>query len=232
LKCWFPPRTPAPRPLSPARRTHARGYHCRVGAASLSSVCASARGRPARPTSQPASYRRAPAPVWCTGAPSAARPRREVYAPAIRPGPIRTSSHRGRCRSVPVSLRRNRSPSVRTPTTRPTSSITGRPPMWFSSIIRMASATGVSRPTGTMVRVMTSALSRASPAFGGICRAAILASMSCSGRSECRAPGQFAAFGHSRTAAPAVGTRFTSGEPARNRRERSPSADNNRHLRT
>jgi len=66
--------------------------------------------------------------------------------------------------------------------------------MWFSSIIRMASATGVSRPTGTMVRVMTSALSRASPAFGGICRAAILASMSCSGRSECRAPGQFAAF--------------------------------------
>ena len=42
-------RTPAPRPLSLARLTHDRGYHCRVGAASLSSVCASARGKPARP---------------------------------------------------------------------------------------------------------------------------------------------------------------------------------------
>ena len=31
-------RTPAPRPLSLARLTHDRGYHCRVGAASLSSA--------------------------------------------------------------------------------------------------------------------------------------------------------------------------------------------------
>jgi hypothetical protein len=40
------------------------------------------------------------------------------------------------------------------------SSITGRPPMWLSSITPMASAPGVSRPTGTMFRVVTSAAFR------------------------------------------------------------------------
>jgi hypothetical protein len=45
-------------------------------------------------------------------------------------------------------------------------------------------------------------------------------------------PGNSRASGHSRTAPPAAETRLTSDESARNRREQSPSADNNRHLRT
>ncbi len=58
---------------------------------------------------------------------STLRPWVRTYSPAKRPGPIRISSQRGRCRSVPVSLRRKRSPSVRIPTSLPAASITGRP---------------------------------------------------------------------------------------------------------
>src|ERR1700683_2809805 len=61
-------------------------------------------------------------PDWCT------------YSLARRPGPTRNSSHLGRRRAVPSSLRRRKSPSVTIPTSALFASTTGRPLIRFCSI--------------------------------------------------------------------------------------------------
>ena len=88
---------------------------------------------------------------------SQVRPWVRTYSLAVRPGPNRKSSQ-GQCRrSVAISLRRNRSPSVRMPSTLPPASTTGNPLILLLSISRIASRIGVLRATVTTLRVMTSA---------------------------------------------------------------------------
>ncbi len=64
---------------------------------------------------------------------STLRPCACAYSSASWPGATRSSIHRVRCRSVPISARRRKSPSVTIPTSLPRS-ITGKPLISYCSI--------------------------------------------------------------------------------------------------
>ena len=79
-----------------------------------------------------------------------------TYSDDNRPGPSRISSHFGRLRSVPSSMRRSRSPSERTPTSAPAASSTISPLMRFSSISAAACVIEASGEMATRPGLITS----------------------------------------------------------------------------